>query len=113
MIAMSDLTTKPTVDLGHPTEPHGRIPAFNTIEEEAEFWDTHDITDFIDEGMPAEFVRPSGSTTTLFLRLDRSELEELDRRAAARGTDTASLARAWIEERLREDADDGTVSPAR
>jgi hypothetical protein len=37
---------KPTVDLGYPTEPHGRVPSFNTIEEEAEFWDTHDLTDF-------------------------------------------------------------------
>jgi len=33
----------PTVDHGYPTEPHGSIPAFNTIEEEAEFWDTHDV----------------------------------------------------------------------
>ncbi len=26
----------------YPTEAHGAIPAFNNIEEEAEFWDTHD-----------------------------------------------------------------------
>jgi hypothetical protein len=26
-----------------------RIPTFSTIEEEAEFWDTHDITEFEDE----------------------------------------------------------------
>ncbi len=36
---------EPTVDLGYPTEPHGRVPSFNNIEEEAEFWDTHDFTD--------------------------------------------------------------------
>lgn len=37
---------KPTVDLGYPTEAHGRIPSFADIEEEAAFWDTHDFTDF-------------------------------------------------------------------
>ncbi len=37
---------KPTVDLGYPTEPHGRIPAFASIEEEAAFWDAHDLADF-------------------------------------------------------------------
>jgi hypothetical protein len=45
---------KPTVDLGYPTEAHGRIPAFANIEEEAEFWDTHDLTDFLEESPPVE-----------------------------------------------------------
>jgi CopG antitoxin of type II toxin-antitoxin system len=40
---------KPTVDLGHPTPSQGNIPAFQSIEEEADFWDTHDVTDFIDD----------------------------------------------------------------
>ncbi len=30
----------------YPTEAHGSIPAFNSYEEEAEFWDTHSISDF-------------------------------------------------------------------
>ena len=33
----------------YPTQAHGSIPAFNSYEEEANFWDTHDITDFIHE----------------------------------------------------------------
>ena len=33
----------------YPTEAHGSIPAFNSYEEEATFWDTHDITDFKQE----------------------------------------------------------------
>ena len=39
--------SKPTVDFGYPTEPYGRIPAFQNMEEEAEFWDTHDVTDYL------------------------------------------------------------------
>jgi len=41
--------TTPSVDLGHPTPSHGNIPAFRSIEEEADFWDPHDVTDFIDD----------------------------------------------------------------
>src|SRR5579864_1200490 len=33
----------------YPTEAHGSIPAFNSYEEEANFWDTHSITDFTEE----------------------------------------------------------------
>jgi hypothetical protein len=53
---MSKNTPRPSVDLGYPTEPHGRIPAFNSIEEEAEFWDTHDFTDFRDLTEPVELT---------------------------------------------------------
>lgn len=48
---MSD--PKPTVDLGYPTPAHGRIPAFQSVEEEAAFWDAHAVTDFPDEFRPA------------------------------------------------------------
>jgi len=47
---------KPTVDLGYPTEAHGRIPAFQNIEEEAAFWDTHDFTDYHDESTRVEIT---------------------------------------------------------
>ena len=46
--------SRPTIDLGYPTQAHGRIPAFNNVEEEAAFWDTHDVTDYLDESTPAE-----------------------------------------------------------
>lgn len=45
--------TKSTVNFEYPTPAVGKIPAFNSIEEEAEFWDTHDFTDYLDESAPA------------------------------------------------------------
>lgn len=52
--AMSKL--EPAVDLSYPTEAHGRIPAFSNIEERAEFWDTHDFTDFLDKSRSIELI---------------------------------------------------------
>ncbi|MBU1110425.1 BrnA antitoxin family protein [Patescibacteria group bacterium] len=38
----------------------GKIPTFKTIKEEAKFWDTHDITDYLSEmkSVEVEFVVP-------------------------------------------------------
>ena len=47
---------EPTVDLGYPTPASGGIPAFNSIEEEAAFWDSHDITEFLAESTPVHLT---------------------------------------------------------
>ncbi len=44
----------------YPTEAHGSIPAFNSYEEEAEFWDTHDFTDFKQETEAAKVKATTG-----------------------------------------------------
>ncbi len=35
-------------------EKPSRIPEFQSLEEEAEFWDTHDFTDYLDELRPVQ-----------------------------------------------------------
>jgi len=96
---------KSTIDLGHPTEPHGRIPAFASIEEEAAFWDTHDLTDFLDESRPMQMtVSPTVlSETTMSVRLPENTLKRLRQRAAQKGLGHTSLARMWIMERLEQE----------
>jgi CopG antitoxin of type II toxin-antitoxin system len=98
--------SKPTVDLGYPTEPYGRIPAFQNMEEEAEFWDTHDVTDYL--GTELQFtevtVNPELSDR-LTIRLDQSDRKELALRAKLKGVGPSTLARIWLKERLRDEAD--------
>lgn len=53
---MSRPKSKPSVDLGYPTKARGRIPAFANVEEEAEFWDLHEFTDFAAESSPVEIT---------------------------------------------------------
>jgi hypothetical protein len=64
---------KPTVDLGYPTEAHGRIPAFASVEEEAAFWDTHDFTDFAAESSPVQITVGQELAERLTLRLDQAD----------------------------------------
>ena len=99
---------KPTVDLGYPTEAHGRIPAFANIEEEAEFWDTHDTTDFAEEWKPVQIeVRPE-LAERLTLRLDQRDRQQLVALAREKGLGPSTLARMWIKERLRQEVGAGS-----
>ena len=99
---------KPTVDLGYPTEAYGRIPAFANIEEEAEFWDTHDTTDFAEEWKPVQIeVRPE-LAERLTLRLEQRDRQQLIALAREKGIGPSTLARMWIRERLRQEAGAGS-----
>lgn len=96
---------KPSVDLGYPTEAHGRIPAFQDIEEEAAFWDTHDFTDFTAESTPVRITFGDAISERLVLRLGRDDLAALARQAKATGTTPTALAETWLTDRLHQDQD--------
>ena len=46
----------------YPTKAYGSIPAFNSYKEEADFWDTHDITDFTKETQIVSFCETKKET---------------------------------------------------
>ena len=83
-----------------------RIPVFKTIEEEAEFWDTHDLTEFedeLEEVTDVKFVVTRGRPTkSLTVRLAPDTLEELTKLAREHGVAASRLVRLWIAERLYE-----------
>lgn len=96
--------SKPSVDLGYPTEARGRIPSFSSIEEEAEWWDTHDSANFDEEVVPVELTVGPELRDNITLKLDPDEREELDRRARELGVGPSTLVRMWIKEHLRKEA---------
>jgi hypothetical protein len=95
----------PAVDLGYPTPARGRIPSFQSVEEEAAFWDTHDITDFLDESTPVQLSVGPELAERLTLRLDRADRQALAKHARAKGVGPSTLARMWLKERLRQEAE--------
>jgi hypothetical protein len=100
-----DRTPTPSIDFGYPTPAGGPVPEFNSIEEEAEFWDTHDVTDLVKKGTePIELMLGPDFGTSVTGHLGRSDRDELDRRAEELGVEHATLIRMWIEERLHKEA---------
>lgn len=81
-----------------------RIPTFVTIEEEAEFWDTHDSAEFEDEFevvTDIQFrVRRAGPGRTLSIFLEQDGWEKLAEQARAQGVYDTTLVYNWILERL-------------
>ena len=81
-----------------------RIPKFKTYEEEARFWDTHDITDFEDETEDIDIVfelnKPRDET--VILRVQKEIKEQLDKLARSRGLNLSTLVRMWMMEKLQE-----------
>jgi hypothetical protein len=79
-----------------------RIPEFQTRDEEAAFWDTHDFTEFLDETRPVKLRVRKSLTEGLTVRLARQDREELERRAVEQGIGPSTLVRMWIKDRLRQ-----------
>jgi CopG antitoxin of type II toxin-antitoxin system len=98
--------SKPTVDLGYPTPAHGRIPAFQSIEEEAAFWDTHSFTDFEQEMTSVQVHVSKNLSAPISVRFAPSDRAELVRRAEARGVGPSTLIRMWVKEHLRNGVDE-------
>lgn len=80
-----------------------RIPNFKSYEEEANFWDTHDITDFEDETEDVEiiFALDKPKEETLILRLQKNLKDKLEKLAKRRGVSLSTLARILLSERLQ------------
>ena len=83
------------------TEQKSRIPEFRSIEEEAEFWDTHDTTDFEDEFKPVKVRFARNLSEGLTIRLDPETLAQVRAHAREKGIGPTTLIRMWILERLK------------
>jgi hypothetical protein len=80
------------------------MPVFDSIEDEAEFWDTHSTTEYEDEWEPVD-VEFSPDLKHLWLiefTLDIETADQLKRIARQQGGTTSELARSWLLETLAQ-----------
>ena len=75
-----------------------KIPDTDSIRELAEFWDTHDVTDF--EDTLEEVADPVFVRTAVTVPLSADERAALRKIAAARGVDEVALVHEWVQEKL-------------
>jgi hypothetical protein len=82
---------------------HKMLPATDSIEELAKFWETHDLADFeehLEEVDEPVFARPTG--TSLTIDLQPIEAQCLKRIARSRRVKETTNVRQWIIDRLQE-----------
>lgn len=90
-----------------------RLPHFKTREEEAKFWDTHFMLDYLDELEPAdevftlaptlaEKIRERSKTRSISLRLPAWEIDGAKKVAKKNGIGYQVLIKNWIADGLRQ-----------
>ena len=77
-----------------------KMPKFKTEKEEADFWATHDSTDYLSDTseIKAQFTRPKKKLVSL--RLDDKTLKELKKIADGKGIGYLQLVRMWVLENV-------------
>lgn len=80
-----------------------KIPVFKSIAEEAEFWDTHDITEYLSEmkHVDIEFAPRQPKEETIVIRVHAGLKRRLEQVAQQQGLALSTLIRTWFIERVR------------
>ena len=82
-----------------------QAPKFKTIDEEAEFWSTHDSTDYVDWSRAERTVMPNlkTSTETISIRLPAPLLARIKGLANERDVPYQSLMKVFLSERIDQE----------
>ena len=78
------------------------IPKFANEDEERQFWEEHDSSEYQDWGQARQVVMPrlKPTTKTISLRLPQHLLDSIKAAANARDVPYQSLIKVWLQEKL-------------
>lgn len=78
------------------------IPKFANEDEERQFWEEHDSSEYLDWGQAQQVVMPKlkPTTKTISLRLPQHLLDSIKAAANARDVPYQSLIKVWLQEKL-------------
>ena len=79
------------------------IPSFKSIQEEAEFWDTHDMADYWDQFKPVKVRVAQNLSEGITIRLDPDTLERVRELASDKGIGPTTLIRMWVIEKIKDE----------
>ena len=81
------------------------IPKFKNIQQEAQFWDAHDTTDYIDWSKAEEtiFSNLKPSTESISIRLPSSLLANIKNIANKKDVPYQSLMKIFLSERIKQE----------
>ena len=83
------------------TKKINKIPHFKNRGEEAKWFETHSVADYLDEFTPVGVRFAKNLSEGLHVRLDPETLTKLRVEAKEKGVGPTTLVRIWIKEQLR------------
>jgi predicted DNA binding CopG/RHH family protein len=81
-----------------------KIPNFKSEQEEREFWENHDSSEYLDLSKTQRAILPNlkPSTKTISLRLPKGLLDSIKVEANKRDMPYQSLIKAWLAEDVQQ-----------
>ena len=81
-----------------------KIPDFKSEQEEREFWESHDSSEYLDLSKAERAILPNlkPSTKTISLRLPEGLLDSIKVEANKRDMPYQSLIKAWLAKEVQE-----------
>ena len=76
-----------------------KLPKTDSIQELAEFWDTHDLTD-IEEELEEVAEPPFVRVTAIKVPLESRQIEAIEQMARSKGVSREELVRGWVLQKL-------------
>lgn len=77
-----------------------RIPEFASYQEEAKWWEKHNLADYQDEFKTVKAHFAKNLSEGIHIRLDPVTLKKLRREANEKGIGPTTLVRMWVMEQL-------------
>lgn len=86
-----------------------KVPRFKNEQEEREFWEKNDSTEFVDwnQGKRASFPALKPSLKSISIRLPESMIEQLKVLANKKDVPYQSLVKIYLSEKVREEMETG------
>lgn len=81
-----------------------KIPRFKSLKEEAKFWDTHDITDYLGQmkKVAVKFEPVRIKKEILTIRIQSKLKKRLAKIAESYGINLSTLARIWLIDKAKQ-----------
>lgn len=81
-----------------------KIPKFKNLAEEADFWDTHDVTDYLSQMklQKVRFTPRQKKEETITIRVEPIIKKNLEELSLNYGVNVSTLSRMWIMEKLSQ-----------
>jgi len=80
-----------------------KIPDFKTLEEAADYWDTHSFADHLEDTEPVE-IEVCLEKRKIFLEIDPDISDKLKKIAQKKGQSYDKLINSWIREKIVQES---------
>lgn len=86
------------------TEGKTSISKASSYEEIGEFWDTHDLTDYLDDSQIVDFNTSEIQSSKIYYHVETDLSDQIRAIAKRKGVSGTTLLNSWVQEKIQEES---------